>query len=271
MYLKYWGLNERPFQNTYNPAYLYPWEGHEEVLSRLRYGLEGGRGLVLVTGPTGCGKSFLCRAFAEGAQAKGTRICMIANPIDDPDEILHQIRGGLGIDSPVHTRADLFQSIEDFAAKSFRRGERTLVLIDDAHLITSGSIPRELRQLLNLEERGTVLINLVLAGQDPLEEGVQGSAPLAQRVALRARVDPLPPGEVPGYVASRLKVAGMEKSPFKKNAIAEIAVAAGGIPRGINDLCDVALLSCWGRGKREIGKKDIETAVGDVVPVGEVG
>lgn len=271
MYHHHWGLAERPFQNSCNPAYLYRWGGHEEVISRLRYSLEGDRGLVLVTGPTGCGKSFLCRIFAEGVRAKGTRVCLIVNPVDDPEEILLQVQGGLGVEKSPQTRADMIHSIEEAAAESSLRDERTLILIDDAHLLLDRSIPKVLRQLLNLEENGKSLINLVLAGQEPLAEGVEGSTPLAQRVAIRARVDPLPAGEVGGYVAHRLKVGGRSKNPFKADAIDEIVIATGGVPRAINDLCDVVLFSAWGGGKKSISKTDIDEAIGDVIAVEKAG
>ena len=104
MYLNHWALRERPFQNTYDPAHLYRWGGHEEVLSRMRYTLEGGRGLLLLTGPTGCGKSFLCRYFADDEAAKGTQVSLVVNPINDPADLLHQIREGLGILEPGHAR-----------------------------------------------------------------------------------------------------------------------------------------------------------------------
>lgn len=267
MYLHHWGLRERPFQNSCNPAYLYRWDGHDEVISRLRYSLEGDRGLVLVTGPTGCGKSFLCRTFAEAVRAKGTRVCLIVNPADDPDEILRQIHSGLGGDAGPGSRADLIRSIEDVAAEAHGKDERTLIVIDDAHLLVDPGIPRELRNLLNLEERGRSLINLVLAGQSSLEEAVQETSPLAQRVAIRAQVDPLPPEDVGGYIGYRLKVAGRTKNPFKDDAIQEIGVVSRGVPRVINDLCDVALFSTWGEGKRSISKGDVEAAVSDVVGV----
>jgi general secretion pathway protein A len=265
MYLHHWGLGERPFQNTYNPAYLYRSEGHEEALSRLRYTLEGDRGFAIVTGPTGCGKSFLCRAFAEGA--KGVEVCRIANPVDDPHEILQQVKGGLGVMGGAETRADLIRSIEEAALETFQGGRQTLIVIDDAHLLGDPSIPRELRQLLNLEERGRRLVNLILAGQEALEAMIQDSPPLAQRLAMRARVDPLPPEEVGGYVTYRLKVAGRAEDVFEAGAIARIASATGCVPRAINDLCDVALFAAWGEGKQSVGRDEIEAALGDVVPV----
>ena len=267
MYLDHWGLQERPFQNAYDPAYLYRWDGHEEVISRLRYNLDGERGFVLITGPTGCGKTFLCRTFAEAAAGKGARVCLIANPIDDPDEIFHQIRAGLGVDGTVMSRADLIRSIEETAANSHRNRQQTIVIIDDAHLLGHRSIHRELRQLLNLEEEGSRLISLVLAGQDVLGDSVDESPEIAQRIAIRARAEALPAANVGEYVKHRLSVAGLARSPFKKNALDEIARVTGGVPRTINDLCDVALFSGWGRKKKEIGKKDIDEAVGDIISV----
>lgn len=265
MYLRHWGLRERPFQNTFNAAFLYHFPAHDEVLSRLRYNLEGGRGLVVVTGPTGCGKSFLARAFAEDSQGKGARVCLIVNPIDDPEELLHQIRVGLGIEEPAHTRAGLIRSIEEAALATYRRDERLAIIVDDAHLLTDPAIGRELRHLLNMEERGTALVNLILVGQDTPEGDIHEQDLLAQRIGIRCSVSALPEDEIGGYITHRMKVAGAEVNPFGDDAVDMIVSISKGSPRVINNLCDVALFSAWGKEKTRITSPDMQDVISEFV------
>ena len=265
MYLRHWGLRERPFQNTFNPAFLYHFPAHDEVLSRLRYNLEGGRGLVVVTGPTGCGKSFLTRAFAGDCQGKGARICLIVNPIDDPEEMLHQIRVGLGIEEPAHTRAGLIRSIEDSALSTYRRDERLAIIIDDAHLLTDPAIGRELRHLLNMEEQGTALINLILCGQVTPEGDIHESDLLAQRIGIRCGVSTLPEDDVSPYITHRMKVAGAEVNPFGDDAIDMIVSISHGNQRVVNNLCDVALFSAWGKERDRISSSDMREVISEFI------
>ena len=80
MYEAYWGLKEKPFENTPDSRFLYHSEDSDDVFTRLLYTLKGNRGAALLTGESGCGKTLMARALVQELYPVNTEIALLTNP-----------------------------------------------------------------------------------------------------------------------------------------------------------------------------------------------
>lgn len=137
----------------------------------------------------------------------------------------------------------LVRVLEDNA----RDGKRTVIVIDEAHTITDPEVWTGLRLLLNHQWADRFLLTLLLLGQPELQTLLDANKPFAQRIAIRCHLQALSETESRRYVTHRLAVAGRSDALFTEEALAELVVRSGGLPRRINHLCDLALLEGFGR------------------------
>ncbi len=105
MYCEYFGFAKRPFELTPDPAFLYLGEAHREGLATLVYGVQSGKGFVLITGEVGTGKTTLLHALL--GQLDSTTACaFIFNPRLEPLDFFHMLFDDLGIETPCRTKSE---------------------------------------------------------------------------------------------------------------------------------------------------------------------
>jgi general secretion pathway protein A len=252
MYQEHWGLSRAPFQTVPDPAFFCPFPAYEEILFKLRYAVEYGKGVALVTGEIGSGKSTLSRVLICQLDEDRFDIGLVINPALPPKEFLHEIALQLGISSPKNQRSALFRAINQHLLSNAQRGKVTVLIIDEAHTITQRAAFEDLRMLLNFQLSDRHLLSLILLGQPDLKEAIAHERPLDQRVAVRVHLGPLSVEEAISYIESRLARAGATRPIFTEEAIKRIHREAEGIPRSINNLCDLCLLEGMRKGLREI-------------------
>lgn len=267
MYKEYWGLSELPFENTPNPKFLYHSKEHEEALFRLLYVVEQRKGAGLLTGIFGCGKTVIARALLSQLNKNIYRIAYINNPYLKSVELLRSISRQLGVsdlsEKLTEMSADTFlQQIEEVLVNNSRDGKETLVIIDEAHMIREEDIFEELRLLLNFQTEEKFLLTLVLLGQSELIEKIRKNKPFAQRIALGYHLAPFDLPDTQKYIEHRLSVAGA-KNPqlFTTQGVEVVFQNSGGIPRRINQICDMSLLNGFNNGVSVVD----ETMVQDVI------
>ncbi len=249
----YWGLKEKPFENTPDPRFLFPSAQHEEGLSRLLYCVRESKGAGMLTGVFGCGKTLLSRVLMRELEKDVYRVALIVNPLLKPEELLLAIAAQLGAQGLPSTRADLLlntvlAALTAVLENNAREGRRTVVIIDEAHVIHDRSVWEHLRLLLNAQWEDRFLLTLLLLGQPELRSLVQADKPLAQRIALGCHLTGFQPEETAAYILHRLKVAGHpEPGLFAPEVLQVIHTKSGGIPRRINQLCDLALFAGFGQ------------------------
>jgi len=247
MYEAYWGLTEKPFQNTPDPRFLFRSAACEEALSRLLYVVREGLGAAALTGIFGCGKTLISHALVEelGGNCK---VALVTNPALSGVALLREITYQLSHRNQLpHEKTELLHTIEEITRNNVQDGKRTVLVVDEAHLIEEQSAFEELRLLLNLQSRETFLLTVLLLGQPELQAKIDQQKPLAQRIALRYHLGPLTLEETTAYITHRLQVAGRSEPVFAPEAIAAIHEATGGIPRRINHLCGLSLLTGFHR------------------------
>ena len=260
MYLEYFGLNEKPFQITPDPRFLYMSRRHRDGFAHLLYGADEAGGFVLLTGEVGTGKTTLCRS-AIASITDNVRVALILNPKQSPEELIASICDELQVAYPknISSIKALIDRLNLYLLKAYGKGERIVVVIDEAQNLTF-EVLEQVRLLTNLEVSTQKLLQIILIGQPELQTML--SQPelrqLAQRITARFHLTPLTSEETGEYIAHRLKIAGVTREIFTRPAVKEIFRLSRGIPRLINTLCERSLIGAYGANLPLI-KKDIVT------------
>ena len=137
----------------------------------------------------------------------------------------------------------LLEVLSQILQNNMRDGKETVIIIDEAHIIQDERVFEELRLLLNFQLRERFLLTLLLLGQPELKQKVEDNKQLEQRIAIKSNLQPLDLEDTKRYIQHRLAVAGQTGQIFTEGAIRLIQENSGGIPRRINHLCDICLLS----------------------------
>lgn len=253
----YWGCTEAPFDNSPNPKFLYPSPNHEEILRRLAYAVRRRKGCVVLTGEPGCGKTMLIRAMIHRLDPSRHEIGYLTNPTGDSLDLLRGMLYELGLETEERRRAELRHLLSDLVIRNFKNDRRTLIIADDAQLVSDDRWFEEMSLLLNLETDEQGLVTILLVGSPELTPKIQAATHLAHRVAFRCRVNPLDEAHTAKYIDHRLSVAGQVEPIFSPDALQVIFDATHGVPREINNLCENALMIGHERGLREIDAEDI--------------
>jgi general secretion pathway protein A len=275
MYEQFYGLAERPFDLTPNPRYLLLTPSHREALANLDYGIGSRKGLIVLTGEAGTGKTTLLRrVMAKGISGNGTprniRTVYLANPTLDRREFVEYLARGFGLSTEAHaSKASLLVELEQTLA-GLRRADVSVALIIDEAQSLPYELLEEVRLLANIESDVDKLLPVVLVGQPELADRLNERAlrQLKQRVALRCRLDSLEMHHTAAYIAHRLTLAGGDPaSIFSREAVIAIHARSRGIPRLVNVVCDNALLTGFALERRPI-ESDVIQEVGDDFDLG---
>lgn len=264
MYEVYWRLKEKPFENTPNPRFIYYSQRHEEAFSRMLYAIRERKGALILTGECGSGKTLLSRVLLGELSGEGYQSAVILNPILEPLDLFREIIYQLGGNSvSLSTKMDLLHYLNDLLYKNKDENKNTVILIDEAQAIPLQAL-EELRLLLNFQLNDCFLFTLVLLGQPELKEKMNTLPQLRQRLGIKYHLKALTQEQTKEYVLHRLMVAGAEKEIFEEGAFDKIYRFSGGVPRRINNVCDLALLVGSGEGLDKIDEKTIEEVAEDL-------
>jgi len=244
MYTDFYGLKELPFALTPDPRYLYFTPSHTEVMANLHYGIESGRGLIVVIGEVGTGKTTLLRWMMRRLDPTAM-VAYLFNPRLSVAEFYQYLAALFNIGA-WESKSDLLIELGKILEARHNRGLRTVLVIDEGHGLST-QVLEEIRLLCNFESDTAKHLQIVLTGQPELREVMNQPElrQLKQRVALRCEISALPNvEETAHYISWRLKVAGWTNTElFSPGAIDYIFRCSAGIPRNINNLCDNALLN----------------------------
>jgi general secretion pathway protein A len=267
MYLRFFGLNEKPFAITPDPRYLYLSERHAEALAHLLYGINESGGFIQLTGEVGTGKTTVVRTLLSRVPHHAD-VAVILNPRVTPVEFLLTICEELGLDIAEADRDSVKQMVDALNRRllaAHAEGRRIIVIVDEAQNL-SAEVLEQVRLLTNLETPTQKLLQIILIGQPELRELLDRTdlRQLAQRITGRYHLEPLSREETRGYVRHRLRVAGAAEEIFTPSALAEVHRLAGGIPRVINVTCDRALLGAYTQETHKVTAALVRLAAGEV-------
>jgi general secretion pathway protein A len=255
MYLEYWGFQKYPFENVPDPEFMFYSPEHKEALTRLLYAVKRNKGAVLLTGEVGCGKTMLSRVFIQQLAESEFDIGLITNPSLSPIDFLKEALNQIGLNSQSNSKPELLNILNIAMVENMKKGRSTLFVIDEAQMI-SGETSEEIRLLLNFQLNDRFLLTLVLIGQPELRDKIRAFKQLDQRIANRYHLNPLNIENTRAYIAMRLERAGQANNMFTPDAVDEIYNHSEGVPRVINNICDLALLVGF---SMKISEIDVDT------------
>jgi len=243
LYTEYWRLSRKPFENSPDPSYLYHSTDHRDALNKLLYAVRERKGCALLTGEYGCGKTTVIRALVRNLGGGKFDIAVVNNPRLTDVELLNEVLYQLGDDRQSEKRLELSRIIGDVLYRNTNDGKHTLLIVDEAQLIRDEGALEELRLLSNYQLEDRFLLTLLLAGQPELSERLRAMPQLDQRVAVRHHLKSFQLEDTANYIFHRLRLSGLDRPIFADEAVKLIFRASDGIPRKINNVCDLALLA----------------------------
>lgn len=258
MYTAYWGLKEKPFENTPDPKFIYYSHQHEEAMARMLYVVREHKGAALLTGEYGCGKTLMSRVLKTELQKENKyQSVFVLDPRLTGRAFLQEITYQLN-DAPIpRTKIEIFHTLHRLLSANHAAGKHTVLVIDEAQSIRTLDIFEELRLLLNFQLDNAFLLTIILLGSSELKGMIARMPQLVQRMAVRYHVNGLDEKETREYMQHRLKIAGASRELFSEDAYHEIYLSSFGVPRRINTLCDLSLLIGFSNNLKMIDRKAI--------------
>ena len=259
MYERYYGLKERPFDLTPNPRYLFLSANHREGLSHLKYGISGRKGITLLIGDAGTGKTTLVHAALEQQQDHAASV-YLSNPMLTRSEFFEFLTWGFQLPPAAETSKTRFLlELTRALTERHAAGRASALIIDEAQCLPD-ELLEEIRLLANIETAVDKLLPVILVGQPELADRMNQPSlrQLKQRVALRCVLPSLNASETAAYISNRINVAGGHGDQlFTSGAIESIFEYSHGIPRTISVICDNALVSGFAAEERPIGRQTV--------------
>jgi general secretion pathway protein A len=259
MYKEFFELNEYPFSLTPDPRFIVFTPKYNELLAGIYYGVEMAKGLMMLTGEVGTGKTTALRWIIRRLDSS-VLAAYIFNPHLTIDEFYQHLSEMLGLGKH-ESKTGLLMEMGKLLEDRHKRGLRTMLIVDEAHEL-SDELMEEIRLLLNFESDSAKFLQIILTGQPELKDRLRRRdlRQLKQRIALRCEMPILSDvGEVERFIVERTKLAGAKSdSIFNGEAIELIYQCSEGIPRQVNNLCDNSLIAAFAANQRVVTRKMVE-------------
>jgi len=245
-YYQFWGMTRDPFGTSPDPDMFYRTLGHEDCYERLKLAVLLKRGLSVVLGDVGYGKTTIKVALLRELQAlKALEIAIVNNPHDCPSDFQFQkaVLQEFGVAPAGRNGLDLSTQFLEFLRDRNEADRNVLLVIDEGQNLSSSHL-ETIRSWLSFEKPEEKLINIAIFAQNELEPRIARKRNLAQRVAMDHKLNPLTQHDTGGLIHHRLHVAGLAASTalFSTDAIAAVYWASQGVPRVITNTCADALI-----------------------------
>jgi general secretion pathway protein A len=265
MYRHFFGFRERPFDLAPDPRFLVFTDAHREALSNLEYGIASRKGITLLVGEAGTGKTTLIRT-AIGRQPAGVHCVHLSNPTLLRHEFNELLARQLGLsDAAARSKATMLVELDALLRERRERGETTVLIVDEAQSLPA-ELLEEIRLLVNIEANNDRLLSLILVGQPEIANRLNEAShrQLKQRIALRCQLRLLTPQETAGFIAGRIGAAGgVGAQVFTREAVTLIHQHSRGVPRLISVIADNALLGAYGAGQRPVTSQIVQDVCRD--------
>jgi general secretion pathway protein A len=248
MYEKFFGLRENPFNVSPDSRYLFLTTRVEDALAGLAYGIQTRKGIFLLTGEVGTGKTTLLNKLLDWLRERQAATAFMFNTTQiSAIELFDCLLADFGIPCGLRTKTDMLMRLNRWLLDRHGVGQDAVLVVDEAQNL-SPQVLEEIRLLTNLETSTQKLLQIVLSGQPELDEKLKRPElrQLLQRITVRCRTGPLSLAETRSYIEERLHTAGANGEPiFSPEAIESVYCYARGIPRVINVLCEHALINAY--------------------------
>lgn len=266
IYNSFFGFSERPFTLVPDPDFLFWSKSHRLAYTMLEYGVLTRAPITVVTGEIGAGKTTLLQHLLNGLP-EDVVVGLISNAQGDRGELLQWVLHALGerFDHAASYVA-LFQQLQDYLLETYAGGQRVILIIDEAQNLNTSTL-EELRMLTNINSNKDELVQLVLVGQPELRQLIMRPElkQFVQRVGSSFHLSAMNRDNVAAYIAHRLRIANGTGQEFSEAAIDRIFVLTNGIPRLVNQLCDLSLVYAFSAEEHIVTIETIEHVLADGV------
>ncbi len=267
MYKEYYHFSEDPFDLRPDPKFLYMARSHWEVFSAMMSGVKEKKGIIVITGEVGIGKTILIYALLKDL-SEGIKTAFIFNPNLDFKSMLETILHELGV--PLKEREKdirlLLSRFRKYLNQRSKQGEIVTVIVDEAQSLDA-EVLESLCRIPDPDTSAAKSLQIFLVGHPELGRMLNSRKleATSRKVGVYAQIKPLTPEEGRGYIHHRLKVAGRDISEvFTAGAINQIWKHAKGIPRIMNLICDRSLFIGHEQSKPIIDSQIINQAIADL-------
>ncbi len=264
IYTNFFGLSERPFSLVPDPDFLFWSDLHKRAYATLEYGIVTRAPITLITGEVGAGKTTLMHQLLRSVD-DDVQIGLISNAHGDRGELLRWVLMALGQEAGPHeTYVDLFARFQDHLIAEYAGGRRVILIFDEAQNLSRESL-EELRMFTNINANKDELLQLVLVGQPELRDMIRRPdlRQFAQRVSSAFHLSAMDLLTVRSYISHRLKVAGATSELFHRSARDLVYQATGGVPRLVNQLCDLAMVYAFTKGNISVTRLTVQQVLDD--------
>ena len=262
MYLEYWGFQVLPFENVPDPRFFFLSKSHEEALTRLIYAGKMRKGGAMLSGEIGCGKTTLIKVCIQKLSRDEFDIAVIINPKLEPNEFIQEILYQFGLNEVPQTKVKCLQKLNEKMIENAKINKETLLIVDEAQLLSESNL-EEIRLLLNFQLNHRFLLTVMLVGQPEIKEKIKSLQQLDQRIPIKYHLAPFSYEDTVRYIRFRLNKAGKKDNIFSSDAIQKIYDHSKGVPRNINNLCDLSLLLGYSQNEEIISSTIIESVIND--------
>ena len=267
MYLQHFGLERQPFRLTAESDFLYMSPNHARAKAYMDYSVLRGEGFVVITGEVGAGKTTLLHRLVAGLPEQVTVVRIDNTQLSEVELLVSMLRA-LDVEADAAAgKPELLARIRAAVAAVVRGGRTVVLAIDEAQSL-GYRVLEEIRMLAGLEFGDGPGLTVILLGQPELGQllDAAGMEQLRQRVRLRFHLRGLTREESRKYIETRLRAAGAADpaAPFDAAIYPLLHEYTGGIPRLINTLCDMALLTACVDDRPRVDEPVLRQAIGEL-------
>jgi len=230
----------------------------------LEYGVATRAPITLITGEIGAGKTTLLQHLLKNLDETVT-VGLISNMHGDRGDLLRWVMMSLEVEAPKGADyVETFEAFQDFLIAEYAAGRHVLMIFDEAQNMSQTAL-EELRMLTNINSNKDELLQLILIGQPELRDIVRrpDMRQFAQRIASSFHLTNMDKKTVYSYIVHRIEKAGGRSHMFSKEASDMVFDATGGIPRLVNQLCDICMLYASISKREIVGPEHVKSVLSD--------
>ncbi len=263
MYTKFFGLIKKPFSLSPDPTFLYLSPKHKKALTTLKYGLVSQASITVITGDIGSGKTTLIMTVLAKVENQCT-VGLITNTHSSFGDLLTWVLASFNIPHETKNKAERYQIFANFLSEEHKKQRRVILIVDEAQNMDIETL-EELRLLSNVNIADHIKLQMILVGQPELVDKLNQPelVQFAQRISIEYHLKPLNFEETQNYIVHRLQIAGGDPGIFTEAATATVFYYTEGVPRLINNICDLAMVFAFASESRKVSWKTIIEVVNE--------
>jgi len=257
MYTSFFGLSKKPFSLTPDPEFLYLSPNHKKALTILKYGLMSQAGFTVITGAIGAGKTTLVRHILN-TMDDDSEVGLITNTHSAFGDLLTWVLAAFGVEHDAQDKAERYQKFVNFIEDQYHQNRRVVLIVDEAQNMELQTL-EELRLLSNINVGQDIMLQLVLVGQPELLDKLKAPelVQFAQRISVGYNLKPLNFEETKKYIYYRILIAGGSTQLFTPAACSTIYYFTNGVPRLVNNICDLSLLFAFAEDEETVSLQSV--------------